>query len=88
MLKKIIPALAIAGASLVVTAGPAMAAHDHYVTTPNGNCHQVAEGQTGIDDPSNGGYHRYHDNVHKGAADTVTGVLGHGHAATSISLAC
>jgi len=77
--------IAVAALSMVLvvmTAGPALAAHDHFVETPNGNCHQVAQGQTSIDDPNHGGYHRFHVNVHLGAADA--GVLGHGNAEVHI----
>ena len=74
---------------VVVTAGPAFATHDHFVRTPNGNCHQVAQGQT-AKDAGDGGYHKYHDNVHKGAADITPGdtlgFLGHGHSGVHVGL--
>jgi hypothetical protein len=66
---------------VVMTAGPALATHDHFVETPNGNCHQVAQGQTSID-VGHGGYHRFHFNVHLGAADG--GVLGHGNSGVHV----
>ena len=37
--------------------------------TPNGKCHQVAKGQTSINNPDHGGYHRFHVNVHQGATE-------------------
>lgn len=69
----------------VVTAGPAFATHDHFVRTPNGNCHQVAQGQT-AKGPGDGGYHKYHDNVHKGAAAVPSGFLGHGNSGVHVGL--
>lgn len=78
-----VTAVTTAGLGVAVTALPASAAHTHYVATPNGKCHQVAEGQTSISDGSHDGYHRYHDNVHLGATgDPGTegdDNLGHGH---------
>jgi hypothetical protein len=68
---------------VVVTAGPAFAGHDHFVRTPNGNCHQVAEGQTSIDMDDRGG-HKFHDNVHKGAAEVPSGFLGHGNSPVNV----
>ena len=69
---------------LVMSALPAAAGHDHYIVTPNGACHQVAPGQTSIDDPSHGGYHQFHDHVHTGAAAPDNKTLGHGHAAVEV----
>ena len=73
---------AITVASLAIWATPASAGHDHYVMTPNGKCHQVAAGQTGITDPDHGGYHRFHDNVHLGATESAENPdsLGDGNA--------
>lgn len=78
---------AVAAAAMFVVAfgaGPAVAGHDHYIVTPNGECHQVAQGQTSIDDPSHGGYHQFHDHVHTGAAAPDNKTLGHGHAAVEV----
>lgn len=69
---------------IVVSALPAAASHDHYIATPNGNCHQVASGQTSIGDPTAGGYHRFHDSVHTGAAAPDNKTLGHGHAVVEV----
>jgi hypothetical protein len=71
-------------ALIVVLAVPAFAGHDHFVETPNGNCHQVAQGQTSIDDASHGGYHRFHSNVHLGATDESNRDLGKGHSPVNV----
>ncbi len=60
-------------ALLALTTSPALASHDHFMATPNDKCHQVAPGQTRIPNGENGG-HKYHWNVHKGAA--LDGTLG------------
>ena len=84
--KKITVGLAITLAGFVAPTAAAWAAHDHYVLTPNGKCHQVASGQTGIADPAHGGYHRFHVNVHLGAteSDTAPDRLGDGRSAVSV----
>jgi hypothetical protein len=69
-IRKSLIAAAIVTAGIAIGASPASAGHDHYVMTPNGNCHQVASGQTGITDTTHGGYHRFHDNVHLGATES------------------
>jgi hypothetical protein len=47
---------------------PATAAHQHFVyVEATGTCQYVGHGQTSIDDPDHGGYHRFHDQVHMGA---------------------
>lgn len=81
--------LAVAASTAIVfalSAAPAYAAHDHYIVTPNGQCHQVASGQTSIADPTHGGYHRFHVNVHTGAAGGMGNneTLGHGQAAVKV----
>jgi len=77
-------AVAIAGGLAPATA--AWAGHDHYVLTPNGKCHQIGSGQTAIDDPGHGGYHRIHANVHLGATESGTApdTLGDGNAAVNL----
>jgi hypothetical protein len=59
------------------------------VDTPNEKCHQVAEGQTSIDENDRGG-HKFHWNVHKGAADVTPGdtlgFLGHGNSRVHVGL--
>lgn len=67
MLAVSVTALTTAGFGIALTALPASAAHTHYVATPNGECHQVAAGQTSISDPAHSGYHQYHEHVHLGA---------------------
>ncbi|NNC93194.1 MAG: hypothetical protein HKN80_11965 [Acidimicrobiia bacterium] len=70
---------------MALSAAPALAGHDHYIVTPNGQCHQVASGQTAIDDKAHGGYHRFHENVHKGAtAAPDHKTLGHGNARVEV----
>lgn len=59
--------LATTVVGIVLTETSASASHAHYVATPNGECHEVAEGQTSISEGENGGYHRYHEHVHLGA---------------------
>ena len=77
--------VAVSAAALVVAmAGPAFAGHDHFVETPNAQCHQVAKGQTSIDDASHGGYHRFHSNVHVGATDETNRDLGMGHSPVNV----
>jgi len=79
--KRVLIAGAITVAGLAIGATPAAAGHDHYVMTPNGKCHQVAAGQTGITDPDHGGYHRFHANVHLGATEPAENdSLGDGNA--------
>lgn len=78
-------ALTLSTALLVVVGSmPAMAGHDHLVETPNGKCHQVAKGQTAIDDETHGGYHRFHANVHIGATDDTNRDLGKGHSMVNV----
>jgi hypothetical protein len=79
------PSAMAASAILAVTmfgAAPAQAAHEHFLVTPNGQCHQVASGQTGISDANHGGFHRYHVNVHLGA--TESGTLGDGRSSVKV----
>lgn len=72
---------------VVVSAGPAFATHDHFVDTPNGKCHQVGSGSTSKGE-GHGAYHKFHFNVHKGAADADTGYFGHGRSPVHIGTAC
>lgn len=83
-MKRTVVLAAVAWSLLVLSASPASAGHDHYIVTPNGECHQVAAGQTSIEDPSHGGYHQFHDHVHTGAAAPDNKTLGHGHAAAHV----
>jgi len=74
----------LVAALFVVMAGPAFAGHVHFIETPNGDCHQVAKGQTSIDDATHGGYHRFHSNVHLGATDDTNRDLGKGHSPVNV----
>ncbi len=69
-----------------LAAAPAQAAHDHFLVTPNGQCHQIAQGQTGIAESDHGGYHRYHHNVHLGATESTVNpdALGDGQSRVSV----
>lgn len=81
--RSLVVALLVAG-TMVAPAVPALATHDHHVVTPNGKCHQVAQGQTAIADPDHGGYHRFHVNVHLGATGEDNRVLGKGNAGVEV----
>ena len=85
MRRRILAVVAVAGVFGVLGTGPAWAAHDHFIVTPAG-CHQVAQGQTGIQDATHGGYHRYHVKVHLAATDSTTSPdnLGDGHSPVQI----
>ena len=56
---------AVMAATLVVSAVPAFANHEHYLETPGTCVEDVASGQTDKGS-GEGGYHQFHDNVHKG----------------------
>lgn len=84
MLRRSIAVAVMAASLLIAMAGPAFAGHDHFVETPNGQCHQVASGQTSIDDEGHGGYHRFHSNVHLGATDETNRDLGKGHSTVNV----
>ncbi len=73
--------------AVTLSAGTAFAGHDHYVVTPNGNCHQVAKGQTAINDSNHGGYHQFHVHVHFGATGgdgLPPHELGDGHSKVAV----
>ena len=84
MYRRLLAVIAATVALLALSAGPALAGHDHYIVTPNGECHQVASGQTSIADAGHGGFHKFHDNVHTGAAAPDNKTLGHGNAAVEV----
>jgi hypothetical protein len=53
--------------AMMALSGPAFAEHAHYLDTQQGTCvEDIARGQTAISDEDHGGYHRFHENVHKG----------------------
>lgn len=84
MLRRSFTVAVSAAAFVVAMVSPAFAGHDHFVETPNGQCHQVAQGQTSIDDDSHGGYHRFHNNVHLGATDETNRDLGMGYSSVDV----
>ena len=51
-------------AATMALAGPAFAAHEHYLVTLGTCVGDIASGQTS--QTSGGGYHKFHENVHKG----------------------
>ncbi len=53
----------------VAAAAPASASHEHYLVTPSRCVADIARGQT-AKGPGEGGYHKFHDNVHKGQPGT------------------
>lgn len=58
------------GATLsLLTAAPAAASHDHHMETPGTCVEDIARGQTAKAE-GDGGYHMFHDNVHKGMPGT------------------
>ena len=58
---------AMMAASMVFSAS-AFASHEHYLKTPGTCVEDVAHGQTSKE-PGEGGYHKFHENVHKGTPD-------------------
>jgi len=58
-------AIGLAAAMFVVTSTPASASHDHWLQTPGTCVEDIARGQTAKSE-SDGGYHRFHENVHLG----------------------
>jgi hypothetical protein len=64
---KLVKAAVIAGAVAlgIGFAGPTLAEHEHYIDTPGTCVDDMASGQTSKGS-GEGGYHRFHDNVHKG----------------------
>jgi hypothetical protein len=51
--------------SAFLSAPAAFASHEHYLLTPGTCVEDVASGQTSKGE-GEGGYHKFHDNVHKG----------------------
>ena len=75
--------IALVGAALfVVSPVPAaLAEHEHFLVNPGTCVEDIGNGQTAIADASQGGYHRFHNNVHIGqpggnAGQTNTGQAG------------
>ncbi len=61
---------ALMAAMMVVSALPAFASHEHYLVTPGTCVGDIASGQTSKG-PGEGGYHKFHENVHKGQPGLV-----------------
>ncbi len=58
----------VIGSAVALSIGiavPTYASHEHYIDTPGTCVDDVASGQT-AKAAGEGGYHRFHDNVHKG----------------------
>ncbi len=53
----------------IVATEPASASHEHYLFTPGRCVDGIARGQT-AKGPEEGGYHKFHENVHKGQPGT------------------
>lgn len=73
---KRLAALAISGVAVFGFEGTALAAHSHNLDTPGTTVVDVARGQTRKS--SGPACHKFHENVHLGAADSG-GYLGNGH---------
>lgn len=56
-------------AAMMALAGPALASHDHYLVTPGTCVGDIAKSQT-VKGEGEGGYHKYHENVHLGTPGT------------------
>lgn len=78
---KYFTAVVITGAVLLGLEGSALAAHSHNLDTPGTTVVDIARGQT--NKSSGPACHRFHENVHLGAADT-TGYLGNGHSGVRV----
>ena len=65
----VIVVVAITVASVFFSA-PAFASHEHYLLTPGTCVEDIASGQTSKG-PGEGGYHKFHDNVHRGQPGMV-----------------
>ena len=52
-------------ALMMSLAGPAFASHDHYLVAPGTCVEDIAKGQTAKGE-GEGGYHKFHENVHLG----------------------
>ncbi len=76
MVRRIVLLVTVAAvmAAMVALSSPAFAEHAHYLDTQQdterGTCvEDIARGQTAISDKDHGGYHRFHENVHKGSSE-------------------
>ncbi len=66
----VLAVLAVAAAMVAVMAVPAFASHEHYLVTPGTCVGDIASGQTSRG-PGEDGYHKFHENVHKGQPGLV-----------------
>jgi hypothetical protein len=62
---KLTTVAAVAAAMLSMSAPAALASHEHYLVTPGTCVEDIASGQT-QKGPDEGGYHKFHENVHLG----------------------
>lgn len=62
--------VALLASLLVSSATPALASHEHWLETPGTCVEDIARGQTDKED-GEGGYHRFHENVHLGQPGMV-----------------
>ncbi len=60
----VVAVVTIMAASMAFS-GSAFASHEHYLLTPGTCVEDTASGQTSKDEGA-GGYHKFHNNVHKG----------------------
>lgn len=58
-------AILLGTGAVLALAAPAAASHDHYLVTPGTCVQDIARGQTAKGD-GEGGFHKYHENVHLG----------------------
>lgn len=65
-MSKTIVVIVLVALLLVGLAPAAVAGHPHWISNPGTCVEDVGKGQTAISDPSHGGYHQFHDNVHLG----------------------
>ncbi len=64
---KKLKAIILGTALTLAFAAPAAASHDHYLVTPGTCVSDIARGQT-AKGPGEGGYHKFHENVHLGTS--------------------
>jgi hypothetical protein len=60
----------VTATATAIFSAPAFASHQHYLLTPGTCVEVVASGQTSKGE-GEGGYHKFHDNVHKGQPGTA-----------------
>ena len=66
-MKRVLAVLVLMFVVAALSGATAYAAHSHFVyIEATDTCQYIGEGQTSISDPTAGGYHRIHNNVHLG----------------------